>query len=245
MLNMIVIGATSRIAQETIRHFARDGAHFFLVARSADKLALVASDLEAHGARSVTTHVMDVNAFDQHQPMLDAATEALGMIDSVLIAHGTLSDQEQAQTDVDYMLSEFSTNFSSAAALLTRVANIFEAQGRGSITVISSVAGDRGRGSNYVYGSAMAAKTAFLQGLRNRLAKHNVHVLTVKPGPVDTPMTAHLTSGPRKADPKQVGQQIYRAMKARRDVVYTPPIWRLIMLVIRHIPERIFKKLSL
>lgn len=245
MLKIMVLGATSVIAHETTKLFARDGAQLFLVARSEDKLNAVADDLKARGAKSVDIHMMDMNAFDQHQAMLDGAVAAMDGLDAVLVAHGTLGDQAEAEASVDYMIDQINTNFLSTAAFLTLLANYFEAQKRGSIAVISSVAGDRGRGSLYVYGTAMAAKTTFLQGLRNRLSKSNVHVLTVKPGRVNTPMTAHMKSSPLMAEPDKVGQQIYQAMKRRQDILYTPPFWAVVMMIIRNIPERIFKRLGL
>lgn len=245
MLKILVIGATSSIAHETAKHFAADGAQFFLAARSEEKMNIVADDLQARGAQSVSCFAIDMNDFDRHQELLNAADETLNGIDALLIAHGTLGDQEKAEADVAYMLQELNTNFLSVAAFLTLAANYFETQKRGSIAVISSVAGDRGRGSLYVYGTAMAAKTTFLQGLRNRLAKSNVHVLTVKPGRVDTPMTAGMKKSPLLADPAKVGEQIYKAMKQHKDVIYTPPYWALVMLIIRNIPERVFKRLSL
>jgi len=245
MLKMVIIGATSKIAQETAKYFAADGAQFLLVARSQDKLDIIAQDLMARGAKSADSFIMDMNDFDRHQELLDHAVETLDGIDALFIAHGTLGDQAKAEADVEYMLEEFKTNFLSTAAFLTLTANYFEAQQRGSITVISSVAGDRGRGSLYVYGTAMAAKTTFLQGLRNRLAKSNVHVLTVKPGRVDTPMTADLKKSPLLANPAKVGEHIYKAMKNKRDIIYTPPYWAVIMMIIRNIPERIFKRLSM
>lgn len=245
MLKILVIGATSSIAHETMKYFAADGAQFFLAARSEEKMQIIADDLQARGAQSTACFAIDMNELDRHQELLDAAVNELNGIDALLIAHGTLGDQQKAEADVEYMLQEMNTNFLSTAAFLTIAANYFEAQKRGAIAVISSVAGDRGRGSLYVYGTAMAAKTAFLQGLRNRLSKSNVHVLTVKPGRVDTPMTSDLKKSPTLADPTKVGEQIYQAMKKRKDVIYTPPYWALIMLIIRNIPERIFKRLSL
>jgi short-subunit dehydrogenase len=161
------------------------------------------------------------------------------------MAHGTLGDQQASQASVELTLQELQTNFISAVSLLTLIANYMEGQRRGAIAVISSVAGDRGRASNYVYGSAMAAKTAFLQGLRNRMAKCGVAVLTVKPGFVDTPMTAHVPKNALFADPADVGKRIYQAMKAGQDVIYVPFFWRYIMLIIIHLPEFIFKRLSL
>lgn len=245
MLKILIIGASSAIAHETAKNFAVEGAEFFLVGRTPQKLEIVRDDLLARGAKFATTFVMDANDMERHPVMLDNAIETFGTLDALLIAHGTLGDQKASQASVDETMQELETNLLSAVSLLTLAANYFEAQKRGVIAVISSVAGDRGRGSNYIYGTAMAAKTAFLQGLRNRLAKSNVQVLTIKPGPVDTPMTAHMKRSPTLADPAKVGQDIYKAMKAGKDVIYTPGYWRYIMLIIRNIPELIFKRMNL
>jgi short-subunit dehydrogenase len=161
-----------------------------------------------------------------------------------LIAHGTLSNQQLCEQSVEKTLEEFQTNCLSFISLLTILANYFEQQKRGVIAVISSVAGDRGRKSNYVYGAAKAAVTAFLSGLRSRLAASNVTVITIKPGTVDTPMTAHLRKGLLFASPQKVGAGIYAAMKQKKEVVYLPGYWRLIMFVVRSIPERFFKRVS-
>lgn len=245
MLKMIIVGASSVIAHETARHFAAEGAEFFLVGRTPEKLEMVRDDLTARGAKFATTYIMDANDLDRHQTMLDTAIETFGMVDAILIAHGILGDQSAAEASVTETLKQLETNFLSSVSILTLVANYFEEQKRGAIAVISSVAGDRGRGSIYVYGSAMAGKTAFLQGLRNRLAKSGVSVLTIKPGRVDTPMTSHLRRSPLLADPAFVGEQIYKAMKKGKDVIYVPGYWRYIMFIIRNIPEFIFKRLSM
>ena len=245
MTNILIIGATSAIAHEVAKHFAAAGDRLFLVARNADKLAAVADDLKVRGASQVDTFVLDVNEFDRHEEMLRAAEDALGPIDVVLVAHGILPDQQAAQQDVTLALDSFRTNALSVIALLTPIANMFEKRGRGTIAVISSVAGDRGRQSNYVYGAAKAAVTAFLSGLRNRLYRAGVQVITIKPGMVDTPMTAHMRKGPLFASPEKVGEDIYNAILKGKDVVYTPWYWRLIMKVIVHIPEGVFKRLRL
>ena len=245
MTNVLIVGATSAIAHETAKHFAAAGDRLFLVARNAEKLATVANDLSVRGAAQVETFVLDVNDFDRHQEMLRAAEDALGPLDVVLIAHGVLPDQKAAEQDVSLALDAFKTNALSVIALLTPIANTFEKRGRGTIAVISSVAGDRGRQSNYVYGAAKAAVTAFLSGLRNRLYRAGVQVITIKPGMVDTPMTAHMRKGPLFASPEKVGEDIYNAILKGKDVVYTPWYWRIIMKVIVHIPESIFKRLKL
>ena len=166
-------------------------------------------------------------------------------MDTVLIAHGTLPDQPACEADYAVTLEAMTTNALSAISLLTRLANRFESQRRGTLAVISSVAGDRGRKSNYVYGTAKAAVSTFLDGLRNRLYESGVKVVTAKPGFVDTPMTASFEKGLLWAQPDAVGRGIHQAIVRGKDVVYLPGFWRLIMMIIRHVPETVFKRLSL
>lgn len=246
MKKILIIGATSAIAEATARRFAARGDALFLVARNAEHLRAIAADLAVRGAMRNATATLDAADFGAHEAVLDAAERELGGLDVVLIAHGTLSDQARCQASVESMRRELDVNAISTLALLTHVANRFEAQKRGTIAVISSVAGDRGRQSNYVYGSAKAAVTTFLGGLRQRLAKANVDVLTIKPGFVDTPMTAAIANkGALWAQPDRIADGIVKAIDRRRNVVYLPWFWRWIMLVIRHIPEPLFKKINL
>ena len=244
-MRLLIIGATSAIASETAKFFAQDGAEFFLVGRSAIKLHDVGNDLKVRGAKRIETFVLDINDFDRHQEMIETAISTLNGLDMVLISHGTLGDQQKCQRSVVETMKEFSTNCTSVISLLTILADYFEQQRRGCIAVVSSVAGDRGRQSNYVYGAAKGAVSIFLEGLRNRLSKSGVTVVTVKPGTVDTPMTAGMKKGLLFADPHVVGQGIYQAMKGRKDVVYLPWFWRPIMLIVRSVPEAVFKKLSM
>jgi short-subunit dehydrogenase len=241
----MIIGASSAIAYETAKYFARDGADVFLVARSAEKLTTVADDLKVRGAKRVETYLLDVCDLDRHQEMFEQAIASLGELDMLLIAHGTLGDQGKSEQSVADTMQELQTNCLSIISLLTISANYFEQQRHGCIAVVSSVAGDRGRKSNYVYGTAKAAVSVFLQGLRNRLSSAGVSVVTIKPGYVATPMTAHLKKGLLTASPQSVGRGIYQAMKRGNDVVYLPWFWRPIMFIIRSIPEGIFKRLSL
>lgn len=187
----------------------------------------------------------DLSDIEGHPALITQAVGLISGIDAVLIAHGTLGDQHEAESSVEVMLREMNTNALSYMSLCTIVANLMEEKRQGCIAVISSVAGDRGRGSNYVYGSAKAAVTAFTSGLRARMSKVGVSVVTIKPGLVDTPMTAAIKKGPLFAKPPAVGRKIYEAMLKGSDVVYVPWFWGPIMQVIRSVPERVFKKTKL
>lgn len=243
--NVLVFGATSAIAQAAARVMAKDGDRFYLVARGKERLEAVAADLRTRGAAHVWTDVMDANDLHAYEGLVRRADEATGGLDVVLVAHGSLGDQKASEASFDVAHRELTTNFLSVVALLTPVANLFESRRRGVVCVVGSVAGDRGRQSNYVYGTAKAGVSAYLQGLRNRLHHAGVAVVTVKPGFVDTPMTAHLKKGILFASPETVGAGIVRAIRRRRNVVYLPFFWWPIMFVIRHVPEAVFKRLKL
>ena len=245
MKRILIIGATSAIATACARLWAAQGHAFFLVARNAVRLEQTAADLRARGAAAVTTALMDAGELPAHPAMLERCLQALQQIDIALIAHGTLPEQKACERDVALALREFATNGTATIALLTLLANQLELQHCGTLAVISSVAGDRGRQSNYVYGAAKGMVSLFLQGLRNRMFKHGVQVLTVKPGFVDTPMTSGFDKGPLWASADQVARGIVRAIDTRRDVVYLPGFWWPIMWIIRHLPEGYFKKLKL
>lgn len=247
MQKIVIIGATSAIATHCARLWAARGEALFLVARNAQRLKRLLADLRVRApGGTVEGIVADLEDFAKHEALLDRAAAALGGIDVVLIAHGSLPDQKACEVSVALAMREIRVNALSVVSLATLVANRFEAQGRGVLAVIGSVAGDRGRQSNYVYGAAKGMVAIFLQGLRNRLARRGVTVLTVKPGFVDTPMTARLEKkGPLWAKPEEVAAGIVAAIDARRDVVYLPWFWRWIMRVIRIVPESLFKRLSL
>jgi short-subunit dehydrogenase len=242
---VLIVGATSAIAGGAIRAFAAAGARLFLAARDVAKLDAVAADLRVRGAPQVETAALDVLDTDRHAAVLTLAADRLGGLDVVLVAHGMLPDQHRCQESVAETLRALEVNCTSTVALLTVVANYFERQRRGCIAVITSVAGDRGRQSNYVYGAAKGALHLFLQGLRNRLHAAGVAVVEIKPGFVATPMTAHLKRNALFADPEAVGRAVQRAIVRRRDIVHVPWFWRPVMLLIRLVPERIFKRLSL
>lgn len=245
MKKILIVGATSAIARETARCFAAEGASLFLVGRDAAKLEATANDLKARGAARADVFEMDANDFDTHGLVLHEAEEILGGLDVVFIAHGTLPDQKACEESFERTQVELNTNFLSVVSLVTRAANDFEKKKEGTIAVITSVAGDRGRPSNYVYGTAKGATSIFLSGLRARLSKSNVAVVDIRPGFVDTPMTAEIKKNPLFASPEDVGRGIYKAILKKKGVVYLPWFWRCIMRAIRSIPEAAFKRMKL
>lgn len=245
MKKILVIGVTSAIAEHCARIWAARGAALFLVARNEERLQAIATDLRVRGASAIATYNMDLNETGGHFSMLNAADEALDGVDTVLIAHGTLPNQKQCEQNVHLTLEEIKTNALSIIALLTIIANRFEEKQCGTIAVISSVAGDRGRASNYVYGSAKAMVTAFTSGLRQRLNKSDVAVVTIKPGFVDTPMTSEFKKGLLWVKPSAVAAKIVEAVDARRDEVYIPMFWWGIMQVIKNLPQFIYRRIKL
>jgi decaprenylphospho-beta-D-erythro-pentofuranosid-2-ulose 2-reductase len=243
MARILIIGATSAIAMATARLFAARGDELVLAARNTERLSLLASDLQVRGASAVKTRAFNAVATQDYAGF--AAASWGDGVDCLLVAHGSLPAQDLCQDDVSATRREFETNALSTISLLAAFAGRFAARGTGSIVVISSVAGDRGRQSNYVYGAAKAAVSAYLQGLRNRLHGLGVRVITIKPGFVDTPMTAGFEKGLLWVQPEQIAQGIMRALERSSDVVYLPWFWRYIMLLITALPERLFKRLSL
>lgn len=246
-MNILIIGATSAIATATARLYAQQHkARFYLVARNEQALTDLAADLKVRGATQVSTQVTDLADDSAYAGWINEAFDELGTIDISLIAHGILGDQQACEQDVAKMQEMMHINGLSPLSMITLLANRFEAQERGTLAFISSVAGDRGRSSNYVYGASKGVVTIFLQGLRVRLAKKGVQVLTIKPGFVDTPMTAEFDkSGPLWAKPEDIAQGIAKAIVKGKHEVYLPWFWRYIMGIIMHIPHFVFNKLSL
>lgn len=241
--NILIIGATSAIAQAVARDYATQGHNLYLIARKEGLLQTLANDLKIRGAVKVGIATMDANDFSSHAPTLEKAYADFEKIDVALIAYGTLPDQKALEKSADDTIANFNTNAISVVSILTLLANKFETQKSGTIAVITSVAGDRGRQSNYIYGAAKAMVSVFLQGLRNRLFHSQVSVLDIKPGFVDTPMTAHIKKGgPLWAQPDAVAKDIIQAIEKKKDQLYTPFFWRYIMLIIRNIPETLFKR---
>jgi decaprenylphospho-beta-D-erythro-pentofuranosid-2-ulose 2-reductase len=246
MKRILIIGATSAIATDCARLWAEQGSEFFLVARNMEKLEQTAADLKARGANAVTLYNMDATVFSVHPAMLENCLAAMQQIDITLIAHGTLPDQKVCERDVTTAMRELANNGTSVIALLALLANQLETQRCGTLAVIGSVAGDRGRKSNYVYGAAKGLVERYVQGLQHRLASTGVKVVLIKPGPTDTPMTAHLkNTGTKLASVEQVARDIVRGIEQGRAVVYTPRIWAVIMLVIANLPRIVFNKMDI
>ena len=242
---ILVLGATSGIAEATCRIWAAEGASLFLVARNAQKLAAVAADLKTRGATYVDTAAADLDDTDKHPALLAHAINSLTGMDVAYLAHGILGDQTAAEKDFEVAAQILHTNFVSVVSLLTWLANFCVQRHAGTLAVISSVAGDRGRKSNYLYGASKAGLSAFLGGLRNRVDREGVTVLTIKPGPIKTAMTTGMKGSEKFADVDATAKTIAKAVAARKDSLYVPFQWAPIMWVIRQIPEPIFKKLNL
>lgn len=243
MADILIIGAGSDIGKSLAREYAAAGNTLYLAGRNTDQIESLANDLRIRYDVEVHVRELDVLATGSHE----AFFETLPAPPSGIIAvAGYLGDQKKAETDFGETKKIIDTNFTGIVSLLNIGANLLEATGGGFIIGISSVAGDRGRKSNYIYGSSKAALTTYLSGLRNRLNASNVHVMTIKPGFVDTRMTAGMNLPPAlTAQPAEAARDIFRAQQKGRSVIYTRGIWRLIMFVVRNIPEGIFKKTSI
>jgi len=243
MASMLILGAASDIARATALAFAHDGWDLILAGREPETLDKIAADITLRSGRRVKTTAFDALRPEEHAAFWQGVEEETT---ALFCAIGLLGDQEQAQNDMGQAAAILRTNFTGLVPILSFAANSFERRGHGLIIAISSVAGDRGRASNYFYGSAKAGLTVFLAGLRHRLAKRGVTVITVKPGFVATAMTAGMGL-PAKltATPGQVAADIVKAARKKRNVIYSLWFWRYIMIIICHIPEGIFKKLKL
>lgn len=240
---VLILGARSDIGTAIARAYAAEGHAVQLAARNVDTLEPERNDIALRHGTDVTLHEFDALDYDSHDAFLDSLPT---LPDIVVCAVGYMGEQAENEADMPAARLVMRSNFEGPANLLALLANRFETRGSGTLIGISSVAGDRGRATNYVYGSAKAGFTAFLSGLRNRLAKKGVHVMTVKPGFVATKMTEAMDL-PEKltADPDKLAHAVLRAAKSRRNTIYVKPVWWLVMLIIRNIPEAIFKKLSI
>lgn len=244
-MNIVIIGATSAIAHGVAKKYcSQKNSVFYLVGRSQDKLNAIADDLRVRGAQQVYTDACLFTDVKQYQTLFSRILASMKTLDIVLIAHGSLTHQERAEQDPLYTFDELHTNFTSVVGLGVVAAEQCKKQRSGTIAIIGSVAGERGRQSNYLYGAAKAGVTAFCSGLRNRLMPFNVHVLTILPGFVDTPMTAEIPKNFLFAKADDVGAAIVNAIEKKKNVLYTPFFWLYIMTIVKIIPEFIYKRLK-
>ena len=241
---LVIFGASSAIAREIARAAASEQVELCLISRQAHELSLMQRDLEVRGSPHVHTIVSDATEINAQAALLERISKSFADFDAVLVANGELTPMPQAEQDLEIFFSSMRINFGGVATLLLRLAPYFEQRGRGCIAAIGSVAGDRGRRVNYLYASAKAGLDTFLSGLRGRMAQCGVRVVSIKPGFVDTPMTAGFKKGALFAAPDQVGRAAWRAIKTRNRAVYLPWFWRPIMLIIRALPEVIFQRLK-
>ncbi len=243
---VLILGATSAIARGVATAWARRSHDLYLAGRDSAELERLASDLMLrYNVQAVTGIFEAANTLDHPRFFREIAETSGDRLTGVVLAFGLLGDNEAAATDYRHADQIITANYSGAVSILSLAAAYLAERGRGFILGISSVAGDRGRQSNFVYGSAKGAFTLYLQGLRNRLYRSGVHVVTAKLGFVDTRMTFGMPGMFLVAAPEVVGEALVRSVERRKDVVYIPAFWRLIMLIIRAVPERIFKRLRL
>jgi decaprenylphospho-beta-D-erythro-pentofuranosid-2-ulose 2-reductase len=241
--SILILGAASDIAMGIAASFARENFTLMLAGRDTDYLERIARDLSIREGADVRVVAFDAVNFESHK---DFYAQLDPRPDVCACVFGYLGDQHDSETDWHELSKVVDVNYKGAVSILNIVAEDFEKKGNGTIIGVSSVAGDRGRQSNFIYGSAKAAFTAYLSGLRNKLFSRGVHVATIKPGFVDTKMTEDLDLPPLlTATPEQVGDAAFDAFEKKRDVVYVLPVWRVIMGIISVVPEFVFKRLKL
>jgi short-subunit dehydrogenase len=242
---VLLVGASSGIGRALAREMAARGACLHLAARDDKEADRIAQDLVIRYSAQASHSAFDATAYESHSELIERAAQTLGRLDLIVVTVGELGDQLVAQKDAAFTRQIIEANYVGVVSLLTHAANYFEHQHRGAIIAIGSVAGDRGRPSNYVYGSAKSGLDRFLQGLRARLFRSGVHVLTVKPGFVDTRMTFGRPGVILACSPSRVALAAIHGLERRRNVVYVPWWWFWIMLAVRAMPESVFKRLSL
>ncbi|HVX14765.1 MAG TPA: SDR family oxidoreductase [Pirellulales bacterium] len=244
--NVLIVGALSGIARAIAGELAAQRHGLVLAARDRDELARTAADLRVRHGGQVDTMSFEALDFASHPGMFDAADRAVpGGLTGIVFCAGWMAEQQLAAADFAATRQMIDVNYTAAVSLLNHAANVFEARRRGWICALSSVAGDRGRQSNYLYGSTKSALSAYLQGLRNRLTPAGVAVITIKPGCVDTGMTYGADKLPFLVGPEVVGRDVARAIARRSSVVYTPRLWWAVMTAIRLIPEAAFRRMKL
>ncbi len=240
----IILGATSAMARAFARALAAEGHALVLAGRDKDELDAIAADCRLRGAPGAETATFDVRDPASFAPLIARARAAEGTVNAAVFV-GSMPEQSAIDADPALLDGTIADSFTGPARFLQMLAAVIEDKAAGTVVGVGSVAGDRGRLGNYVYGAAKAGFATYLSGLRNRLTRGGGHVVTVKPGFVDTGMTWGIDGMFLVAPPEKVARDILKAVHRRRNVVYTPFFWRWIMLVIRLIPEPIFKKLSI
>lgn len=244
---VVILGSTSSVMRAVAARFAAEGCNLVLAARDAEENARIAQDIHVRYGVGVAVMPLDALAFDDHGRFVSQCVETLGEgLEGVVLGIGHMTGQDEAARDVDAARMVIDVNYTAPVSLLNCFANHFEGRRKGFLAALSSVAGDRGRQSNYIYGSAKAGLNVYLQGLRNRLHPANVQVITLKPGFMDTKMTRGMKL-PRAltASPEAAGRAIHRAIRRRRNTAYILWYWRPVMLVIRAVPECVFKRLKM
>jgi short-subunit dehydrogenase len=243
---VFIVGATSAIGAAVAARLARRGRPLLLAARDADELERVAADLRVRFGAAVVTRHFDALDFEGHEAFVASCVAACGGAwAGAILCHGHMVDQAVAEREAAAAVATIGSNLTGSVTLLGALARQLQERPGSFLCAISSVAGDRGRQSNFIYGASKAGLNVYLQGLRNRLTPHRVAVITVKPGFVATPMTYGLVGGPLTASAERVAAAICRAIARRRSVVYVPWFWRFIMLAVRAIPEWIFRRLKM
>ncbi len=244
-MNILVLGANSTIAEELLKFYASENHNLFLVSRNEKKLIALQSDLKVRGAKNVIYKVFDFTDYNNTEKFIFDLWHDFKVFDLAILAYGQLGVQEQDQHDVQKTKNIIEINYLSKVLLLTTLSNKFKAQTSGTIAVMTSVAGVRGRKSNYIYGSAKAGLSAFLSGLAQRLSSDSVKIIDLKIGPTKTRMTQHLKSSFVWSDSKKVALLIKKSIQTKSGIVYLPSYWFVIMLFIRLIPSKIYNRLNL
>jgi hypothetical protein len=241
---VLILGATSAIGQEFARRLAERQCKLVLVARNQRRLDAVAADLLARGAAGADSVFSDLNTVEEHAAVLDRAWSYFGGIDLAFIAYGTYAERDESE-EVTTLLNLLQTDFVSPAHLAIELAKRFSMDNGGHLAVVTSVAGDRGRKRNYVYGSAKGGLSILLQGLDHKLANSAVRISDIKLGMANTPMTEHVPDSPLKASPAQAVAAMLRGIERDHSLIYAPGFWRWIMLAVRHIPRSMMNRLDI
>lgn len=243
--NILVFGATSAICHAVLKELSKQSCNFYLLARDEQKLSAITQDLQSRGAIIKGVSSFDFNHAESVKSCIKIASSEMGKLDLILIAHGTLPDNDLLEKDIDKAIDSINANYTSCAAIALESARQLEVQGCGTLAVISSVAGDRGRKSNYIYGASKSAVNTLLQGLQGRFAGTEIKIVNIKPGMIDTPMTKDFGKSPIWATPESIAPKICKAIVKGKATLYVPGFWRPIMWVIKALPTSILSRLPI